>query len=227
MPYFKTPAVNLLYLHVPKTGGMSVEKYFYETLGVPRNYASLHGYFHPSISFREVFGNDQEHTLQHLTYRQIAGHSRELGVDMSGADVPLTVLATVRNPYHRIISDMFFFVVHTGITVRSTKTDIEDAIRAYLTNPHYEYDNHRLPQYEFIRDCEGFIPRNAVILRLETLAEDMREIGFADFDAHENRNRTGKRETDYIDLFTDEAIRTINKYYHDDFLHFGYTKIEV
>ena len=38
MPYFKK--INLLFIHIPKTGGTSIENYFYKKYDIERNVQS-------------------------------------------------------------------------------------------------------------------------------------------------------------------------------------------
>lgn len=208
MPYFKTEEIDLYYIHIPKTGGSSIEKYFYRKFGIIPSWQNGFGYSYSNMDnvLRVMMGkvvgcnNTSEeysydtivgkgHTLQHLTYDTIRKYGSALfGVDMSNT----TFLATIRNPYERIISDMFFFVVQTNITIHSTKEDIERAIRVYLERTDYDYDNHRLPQYKFLVDSTtNKIAENIVILRMENLTESMHAMGFTDFQEHENKNRTG------------------------------------
>jgi hypothetical protein len=40
MPYFKNENINLLFIHIPKTGGTSVEQYFSKKYNVELNYKS-------------------------------------------------------------------------------------------------------------------------------------------------------------------------------------------
>ena len=225
MPIFYTDRIHLLYIHIPKTGGMSIEKYFYETFGIERTCYTGYGYSHPRIDFPTLFGKNQEFTLQHLTFEKYCKYGKLLfDIDVL-EDPTLIVLATVRNPYDRIISDLYFFVVQTKITADSTRQDIEDAIRIYLNNPNYDYDNHRLPQYKFLIDSnDGKIPERICILKTESLTQDMHELGFTDFHFNENLNRTGK-QMNYRDLLTDASIQMINQYYYQDFIYFGYPMI--
>ena len=222
MPYFKNTDINLLYIHIPKTGGMSIEKYLYDKFNIERTYKTSYGYSHPDIDFKNLFGKDQEYTLQHLTYQKYSNYGYLFDLDI--LDATLNIIATIRNPYERIISDMFFFIVQTNINIDSTKKDIEDAIRVYLYREDYDYDNHRLPQYQFLVDNNGNIPRNIVILKTENLHQEMKDIGFSDFNYSENKNRIGK-SINYYDLLTEESIRMINDFYDKDFELFGYTKI--
>lgn len=41
MPYFRN--INTLYIHVPKTGGMSIEEYFYSKTCLDKNEKSIYG----------------------------------------------------------------------------------------------------------------------------------------------------------------------------------------
>lgn len=225
MPYFSNDQIHLLYLHIPKTGGMSIEKYFFEKYKIEKNHKSLYGYHHPCFNINKlIFKNDNEHTMQHLTYKNICDFSDELGV--MNNDVSLQMMTTVRNPYDRIMSDMFFFVVKTNITLHSSKEDIEREIEKYLNDDKYDYDNHRLPQCEFLFDKKGEIPKNMVVLKCETLTQDMQNIGFLDFHHHENQNRTGVKMC-YQNLLSNDSIKRINEYYKKDFEIFGYDMVIV
>jgi hypothetical protein len=105
---------------------------------------------------------------------------------------------------------------------------VERAIAGYLSNTEYDYDNHRLPQWEMLVGEDGRLPSNIVIMKTETLTEQMWEAGFDDFTGFENRNRNageGVNVDIYMDLLTTESIRMINCYYRVDFERFGYEMI--
>jgi len=66
MPYFKP--INTLYIHVPKTGGMSIEEYFYSKTGIYKNENSIYGWYFDKMNRVRV---PQERSLQHFTYQEI------------------------------------------------------------------------------------------------------------------------------------------------------------
>ena len=41
MPYFRNKEINLLFIHIPKTGGTSLEAYFSEKFNIPLDKHSL------------------------------------------------------------------------------------------------------------------------------------------------------------------------------------------
>ena len=41
MPYFKDNNINILFIHIPKTGGSSLEVYFSKKFNIPLNNKSL------------------------------------------------------------------------------------------------------------------------------------------------------------------------------------------
>jgi hypothetical protein len=43
------------------------------------------------------------------------------------------------------------------------------------------YDNHNIPQYKFITDNDDNIINNIIILKTETLTDDMKNLGYNDF----------------------------------------------
>ena len=69
MPFFKQS--NLLYLHVPKTGGMSIEEYFFTKENVEKNEKSIYGWYFDRENRIRV---PNERSLQHFTYEEIMKH---------------------------------------------------------------------------------------------------------------------------------------------------------
>lgn len=215
MPYFRNTDANILFLHIPKTGGTSIQSYLSQKFNIPMNYQSLYGWNHPDAGNDILFGDEsQEYSLQHLTYRQISRLEHIFGINT--ADSKLTILTVIRTPYNRVISDIFFFVKEFGVTASSSPEDIEVAIRIYLSSDN-NFDNHRMTQYDMIKGPDGLIPPNIKILRTETLVSDMQALGFHDFNLHENKNRADIDPDTYWSLLTGPAIELIYEYYQDDF----------
>ena len=61
------------------------------------------------------------------------------------------------------------------------------------------------------------------ILHTETLTNDMRNLGYDDFNNYDNLN---KHKVNCYDYLNDDSIKLINDFYHFDFEFFNYTKIE-
>ena len=98
MPYFHNDKINLLFIHIPKTGGTSLEKYFSDEYNIPLNGDSLFLY----SELNKLLGIDT--TLQHMTYNVIMKNKNGFIIDTTNLDV----ISIVRNPYERIISDLFY-----------------------------------------------------------------------------------------------------------------------
>jgi hypothetical protein len=152
-------------------------------------------------------------SLQHMTYQTIDTHKDFFNIDMNN----LEIITIVRNPYERIISDLFWY---KKITSNSTKQQVFNIIQKYLHNK--SLDNHNIPQYLFITDENmGLIP-NIKILYTETLTADMHKLGYVDFDIRINKNPNKKN---YYHFLSAESIQLINDFYHCDFEIFKYDKI--
>ena len=65
MPYFKNNDVNILFIHIPKTGGSSLEVYFSNKYNIPLNEESLY-MMSTKLSLTS--------SLQHVTYKTILKH---------------------------------------------------------------------------------------------------------------------------------------------------------
>lgn len=243
MPYFKL--FDFFYLHVPKTGGTSIEDYFYSKLGTmfrQRDEYTMYGLYLDKTKEIRV---PNERSLHHFTYLEILQNSKYLdkvftktekevttGMDVVRQVNDLSALPavlnlhrckykviSVRNPFDRILSELFW---RKGITDTSTKEEVEEKIRHYLqTGTKSNTDNHITPQYQFLLDESGNPISNIHIIRTETLTEDMRALSFKDFNMF--RNKTMSDKINYRELLNENAVKMICDYYADDFAYFGYS----
>ena len=195
MPYFAS--INLLFIHITKTGGSSVEQYLSTKYRTQLNVKSL---FSTTVFFDGV-------PYQHLSYQTIKQHP-EFGVDISPT---LRILTIVRNPYDRVLSELFFCGF---INKKSSLDDILQAIKLYKITP----------QYQYLIDEDGQYPKNLLICHTETLASDMLKYGFVGFNIRINKNKNGI--TDYSPYLSKEIIAYINEIHFEDFTRFGYKKID-
>ena len=201
MPYFKNNDINVLYIHIPKTGGTSVENYFSTKFKIPLNIKSLFGENKQWLKVNS--------TLQHITYNQIVQNHKIIGINF----VNIKIITVVRNPYERIISDLFHFKL---ITVDTSKETVVKVISQYVNSSH---DNHNVPQHKFITNDKGVIIPNIHILKTENLTRDMHNLDYRDFNMFDNKN---SNKVNYYNYLNNESINIINKVYHWDFILFKY-----
>jgi hypothetical protein len=213
MPYFYRndggeKDVNILFIHIPKTGGTSFENYMSKRYEIPLEHKSL---------FKMNKGETS--TYQHFTLRNIWKRRKEFGIHEDG----LRIITFVRNPYDRAISDLFFL----KLAKKEMSADqVADILRKYLKGP-YNYDNHRLPQAEFIMDSSGEIWKGLEIIRLENLKDGLAQIGFDDFNRWDFANPMTKKgeSMDYSKYLNSHSILMINRNYAQDFALLGYEMI--
>jgi len=205
MPFFRS--LNILFIHIPKTGGSSIEQY----LCIKSN---------TKLMNLELFMSTSklwDHSSQHATYQELYDKKDILNIDFNS----IQIITAVRNPYERALSDLFFFKL---ININMNKDEIYNSLDNYIQSVH-SYDNHKLPQSNFIIDSNGVIPSNIVILKTETLNDDMFRIGYTDFNL--NSNTTYRKSLDYYTLMNNSFIKRINEYYDMDFKLLGYFKISI
>lgn len=136
MPYIEHDGKRLLYLHVPKTGGTSIERWM-ESVAPLRLHAI--GKPHP-----------MRVTPQHLRLSDIEMLLGEGYFDY--------ICMTVRNPFTRLESEyrMQVALAETGLWQRAPKFSfwLETALGQLASDPH-ALDNHLRPQWEFLGEDLG------------------------------------------------------------------------
>jgi hypothetical protein len=221
MPYFKNENVNILLIHIPKTGGTSLQEYFSKKFDISLNNSSLYDFL--NLDIKEQSPLEIHTSLQHMTYNTIMKYKDFFNIKCEN----LEIITIIRNPYYRVISDLFFisklhdrrsskYKIDTG----SSKYDVYIAIQEYIRE---SWDNHGIPQYLFLLDENNNLLKNIKIIRTEYLQSDMIRLGYTDFDVRSNCNENNINYNNYLNT---ESLNLINKYYEKDFELFGYTKMQ-
>jgi hypothetical protein len=207
MPYFKNDIINILFIHIPKTGGTSLENYFSSKFNIPLNNKSLYLFMdEKEKKEKNIMINS---SLQHITYSQMIKYNDIFHIDFKN----LKIITIVRNPYERLISDFFFLKL---MNVNTTKEEVFNILQKYLASN--DYDNHNIPQYNFIVDIKS--SNNISILKTENLINGMHKLGYTDFDIFSNVNPD---KVDYYHYLNNDSIKLINKFYYYDFILFNYS----
>ncbi len=212
MPYFKNDNVNILLIHIPKTGGTSLELYFSYKYNIPLNNDSLFNFLDKTIKKdNNIVINS---SLQHVTYQTMLQYNYFFKINFDN----IKIITIVRNPYERIISDLFFL---RKINVDTSKNETFNIIKEYLKSDNL--DNHNIPQYMFVTNNNKEIIPNIHILHTNTLTTDMINLGYEDFNIHKYANKLKPEE--YYNYLNEESIKLINDFYDYDFTLFNYNKI--
>lgn len=206
MPYYKD--AKLLFIHIPKTGGRVIEKeickIYKQTLFTGKTNTILEKPYN-SIS------------LQHQFYTTIYKYKDKLQVDFNN----IKIFTVVRNPYDRIISDLFWYKL---IKKKSTADEVYKIIKNKYLNKN-TFDNHNEPQYKFITNENMNIIPNILILKSETLNTENENLNnFIGFNINIVRDNVNK---DYSKYINKKTISIINNFYKKDFELFGYDIIKV
>jgi len=216
MPYFKDiNGKTILLVHIPKTGGSSLEEYFASKISLKRETLIEEDHlFSDSIkesNLKKEFGK----TPQHFELKLLIQNKDRFNINIDIAEK----ITVVRNPYTRLISELLWL---KKINNDSSKEDVYNCTKKAINDYHKNnnvHDNHIRPQYQFLIDENNKFYKDLIILRQEKLTEMMKDIGYNDF----NENVFSKKnKPDYNKFLSVPTIRLINKFYKNDFLCFGY-----
>ena len=203
MPYFKNSNLNLLFIHIPKTGGTSLEKFLSEKYKITLNLNSL---------YSTLKNGHKNASLQHQTYNTLFKKKQKFGIDFNNN---IKMISIVRNPYERTVSDLFY---NKLITVNTTPAEVFEVLQKYIVSENY--DNHNIPQYLFLINKNKKINNDIVIFKTETLTEDLIKYGLTDFNIHKNVNKNDN--INYYKFLNNDSINLINNFYKKDFKLFDY-----
>jgi len=153
--------------------------------------------------------------MQHLTYENIYKMKKDFDFDIDFESSKLKIIASVRNPYDRILSDMFYNAL---ISPNSSPESVFESMKSYLSKDCYDAHNH--PQHTFVTK-NGKLVENIVILKQENLTEEMKKNGYTDFNTWSNKTFTGMN-VNYRNYLNKDSINLINSVFQKDFEMFGY-----
>ncbi len=207
MPYYKD--INILFIHIPKTGGTTIEseinKKFAQTL-YSKNTNNL-----LPIPFNKK-------SLQHQFISTIIKYRNLLNVNFHN----IKIFTIVRNPYYKVISDLFWFKL---INKDSTPEEVFNIIKnKYLFND--QLDNHNVPQWQFITDENFNIYKQIKIFYTEKLDESNQELNkFLGLNIDTNKKKMiGSEQNNYDKYLNSDSKNLIYYYYIKDFEIFNYAK---
>lgn len=230
MPIFSDH--ELLFVHIPKNAGRSIELALLDGEGSPESgrrslvnrIATLFARSTAStFPTKHLIGTlDVALSAQHLTYAEM---------DLLGlipAEERLTSFAVVRNPYDRALSSAMHFFGGDWTQESDLKTlrlNFEKALNDWLDRELKDHNDraHRRPQIDYLRDLTGEIVVDKV-LRFESLAED-----FSAFMAEHSgkslalsrRGHSGRGRT-YHDFYNSASRRRVEDAFGDDIDAFNY-----
>ena len=212
-------AYRCLFVHIPKTGGTSIE----HALGLywrrrREDRDALFGPIESADIQRRGFASAY---LQHLTMAEIRA--------LYHPEWPFGgyfTFAFVRNPWDRMVSSFSKKDGHLVRTARARGLELEgvsfpEYVRLTAEVPDHA---HMLPQYRFVTDDTGAVDVDFVG-RFESLAEDFDKVrlrlGIESRLPHEKRS--ARRDgLDYRRYYTEETQRVVAARYAGDIELFGY-----
>ncbi|MCK0141007.1 sulfotransferase family 2 domain-containing protein [Aliiroseovarius sp. F20344] len=196
MPYIEHDGKRILFIHIPKTGGSSVENWM-ETLG-PLQLKS------PSVN--SCFMT----TPQHFRWQDIQVLYQEDYFDF--------VFSIVRDPYARAASEYRMRnrnrLKHNGLRFG---TWLDRAMSRARHNP-FEFDGHMRPQWEYIGD-------NTVVYKFEDGIDNILKDVASRMGLPEPKAVPHERPSDTTSLPVEWSTAdrsVINVSYREDFEQFGY-----
>ncbi len=207
------PEYDLLFVHIPKTGGQSIESYILGCLG--RTWAERRPYL--------LRGNGDPRygppRLAHLTAREYLHH----GYCSRRRFQRCFRFAFVRNPFTRLVSEYHYRRLEGRVTFRSFVLERFPAPSQDDYHRRIDGFRHVLPQWRFVHDDDG---RSLLsfVGRFEHLAADFAHVcamtGLPPGPLpHHNRTRGGRPVAGYYDA---DTIARVRDFYAEDFCRFGY-----
>jgi len=224
---------KLIYIHIPKTGGSSVEDFLLSNFNYKRSVLNLTDGIGKSFIKNKVNdGFETLYPLMHYTLSQVIEVASQSNIQV---DNSWNVFSIVRNPYYKFVSELFFLApslllqhYHTLPNKIDKDILINESVDSYFKGKKNEtfHSNHSLPQYKFFDGADI----NCKIFKFEEgLINIMGKLGFDAKDNFPHRlnmfHLSGSPRPNYKDLLTPYLVEVVNERYQKDFEMFGYNML--
>lgn len=204
MPLYLNKNKNVIFFHIPKTGGTSLESWLLENISSKQ------------LLFDNFVQEDMSVTPQHLGCKTIKSI---LGTEIYEESYKFAV---VRNPFDRLESE-FFYRVKLGQVNLGKRPEqyfsfwLLDALKKYNKTPSI-YDNHFRPQ-------TYYVDNDTVVYKFENGIGNITSKIAKDFsiphDSIVEHKKTSVRKPVY---WSSKALHSISAIYNDDFVDFNYSQ---
>tara|TARA_Y100001934_G_scaffold224326_1_gene268386 strand:+ start:82 stop:729 length:648 start_codon:yes stop_codon:yes gene_type:complete len=207
--------LKTIFIHIPKTGGTSIEKYFniYNENGLRPNTNILHG--HVPIKFEDNeydplnVGGLAGYNLQHLTSNEI---KKLLTVQIYQKYFKFTF---IRNPWDRMVSEYkwAYYSLSFEDYINRILYVVENRIKLETKNAHFR------PQIEYINNDLDFIGR------FENFNQDIEKVSSLiglDFDIKKLPHEKKTNRKHYKEYYNEQTKQIINNIYKEDIKQFDY-----
>ncbi len=200
MPFFDKNGYRYLFIHVPKTGGTSVEMHLQK---YSKFYFHYNGYPLP---------DPIRVSPQHWTINNVRA--------VFGSGYWKAAFSVVRNPFTRIESEFRFQKRFYRRAIKSFDLWLPHALDCYRKEPCHA-DNHLRPQYEFLDETVRVFKYedglDVVIRQIEELME---------FQSNQMPPRMLSTDSEKI-VWTEENMCLVRSVYKRDFEYLGYPETEL
>jgi hypothetical protein len=200
---------NLIYLHIPKTAGTSIEKIFFP------DYV-----FDESPNYEIANGWDETYGwLNHLTYSELKTLLPNLNTSQ------YSIFATVRNPWDKLVSEFFWKTSTSRLNISFTQ------FVSYLYNKKYKhiqsFYKSPIAFLQHIKNQSSYLPEdnsiNLKIIKFENLKKEL-----SSFFINQNlplisipKLRTSNH-LNYKEYYNQDTINMVREIYQEDIKRFKY-----
>lgn len=206
MPVFKNGDKNVLFIHVPKTGGTSVEKIFTDS-----------GY--DKYLYDKSYGKDSPNYLRRSSPQHLHAELLRATLRLNRFDV---IFMTTREPMARFKSE---YAMRNKEHLKPGEQRVEQwtdsAFAKYIADP-FVHDNHLRPQSEFyLPGCIVYPLEDG----LESIVDDLNAKHGLNLSNNIPRSMDRQKRSGYSskDVVVPKLVeRRVKEFYHDDFVKFGY-----
>lgn len=205
--FIKLNFKKILFIHIPRTGGTSIEKNFSADLDpTETDYKQLLGWC-----------DNKKIWMQHATHAQALNTLNLKATDLFS-------FAFVRNPWDRCVSDYIWFSKYERArgTLKDYILEQNDFTRFFKRNRNNYRADHMMPQHKFIIDEKG---KSLVdfIGRFEKLQDDYNIIcEKAGIMKRKLPHANQTQHKHYTEYYNEETKQMVAEKYAKDIEYFGY-----